>query len=118
MQLRIFFPLFAITQIVSDMPTAHKQEIQKLKQFGSEHIYPAFHGKDYKKYPYKITITFFCFSDADMVSMLIQSAYILKIIGWSSLQSVDYRVVSQFHVKTKKVIKKELEGCEIIIERL
>ena len=118
MQLRLFFPLFAMVQIISDVSSAHKQEIIKLRQFGIKHISPNFHGKSFKKYPYKITVTFYCFADADMVSMLIHSAYILKMIGWNSLQSVDYRVVPQFDIRTKKVQSREMEGCEIVIEKL
>ena len=118
MQLRLFFPLFAMIQIISDVSTAHKQEINKLRQFGIKHISPYFHGKTLKKYPYKITITFYCSADADMVSMLIHSAYILKMIGWNSLQSVDYRVIPQFDIRTKKVQDREHEGCEILIEKI
>jgi hypothetical protein len=118
MQLRLFFPLFPITQIIGGVDSAYKKEISKLRNWGINYITPHLQNKKYYNYPYKITIIFYIYGDFDMVSMLTLSAYTTRLLGQHCFQSSDYRVIPQLTIKSKHVLTRESEGCEIIIERL
>lgn len=118
MQLRLFFPLFPITQIIGGVDSAYKKEIAKLRGWGLEYITPNIKAKKYNNYPYKITIIFRIFDDFDMISMMILSSYIMRLLGQHCFQSVDYRVIPHAVIKTKPVQTRNGEGCEIIIEKL
>lgn len=116
MQLRLFFPLWSMTTLLGEVSSAHKQESCKLKTFGINYLFHYIHSKSYKKYPFKIIIKFFIFSDIETSSLLLLSAYITNKLGVYTLQSDDYRVIPTFELQTKKITNKDKEGCEIIIE--
>lgn len=118
MDLRLFFPLWSMTSIIGEVSSAGKQELNKLKKFGTNYILPYIHAKHYTKFPFKINIVFFIYSDIEITSLLILSSYIMNLLGCYSLQSDDYRVVPEFNMTTKKVVSKEAEGCRITIEPL
>lgn len=118
MQLRLFFPLWSMTTIIGEVPSAYKQEKDKLNQWGSNYLLPYLASKKYKKYPFKIIVKYFVYSDIEMTSLMLLTSYIVKALGHYSFQSADYRVVPQVIVSSKKILSKDKEGCEITIEAI
>ena len=118
MQLRLFFPLWSMATLIGEIASAHRQEVNKLRKFGNSYLVPYIHSRKFTKYPFKLTITFYIFSDIDTTSLIILSSYILNELKIYSLQSADYRVVSSFELKTTKISNKKNEGCEIVLESL
>lgn len=118
LQVRLFFPLFPITQIIGGVDTAYKKEIDKVRRWGSNYITPRLKARTYNNYPYKITIIFRIYDDFDMISMLLFASYILRLLTQHCFQSADYRVIPHVVVKSKPVQTKDGEGCELIIEHL
>lgn len=84
-----------------------------------QYVLPFLKLKKCIKYPYKITITFFSISDQDAISTLTIAAFLMHLFeSTTTLQSADYRVIPSVEVKMKKILKKDDEGCEILIEQL
>lgn len=70
-----------------------------------------------RKYPLKITFTFFAFDDCDMTTMSIIAAYFLHLMeSHTTIQCADARVIPEVSIKTKRVITRDNEGCEISVE--
>lgn len=116
MQKRFFFPLFKSTQILGG--AAYHQEIKKLQNIASLKILPFIQFLKFRKYPFKITFTFFVFDDCDMITAGILSSYILHLMeSHGVLQSCDSRVVSEICIKKQNIITKEREGVEIKVEK-
>lgn len=85
---------------------------------GATRIVPHLKCIKLRKYPFKMTFTFFVTEDADLTTLSILSAYILNLMEKNAhIQSTDYRVIKSVHIKTKKVLAKDKEGCELLIER-
>ena len=118
MNLRLFFPLWSMTTILGENSSAKHLEKYKLQKWGLEHLLPHIATKKFKKYPFKIIIKFHIYSDIEMTSLLILSAYITNTMGLYPMQSDDYRVVPTVEVLTQRVCKKEAEGCEIIVDSI
>ena len=118
MQLRLFFPLFQATQLVCGVATSYAKEIHKLRQFGIKYLTPYLRRTTLKKYPFKITITFYSNSSQDGISNLTITAFILHLFESNGvLQSTDYRVIPEIDIKMKHTPSKNHEGCEILIEK-
>ena len=116
-ELRLYFPSFQATQIVCGVHTSYAQEIKKLRQWGQAFVIPYLRRSRLLKYPYKLTIIFYSFSDQDAVTTLTIAAYIAHLLESNAvLQSTDYRVVPTTEVKMQKVNRLSDEGCSIIIE--
>lgn len=116
-KLRLYFPSFQATQIVCGVHTSYAQEIKKFRQWGLAHITPHLRRSKFTKYPYKLTVIFYSFSDQDAISTLTITAYLTHLLESNAvLQSTDYRVIPSIEVKMQKVNNIQDEGCEIIIE--
>lgn len=116
--LRLFFPLWSMTTVIGQNPTAQKLETKKLHQWGAQYLLPHIATKKYRKFPFKITIKYFIYSDMEITSLLILSSYITNAYGLLPMQSDDYRVVPKVEILTQKALTRDAEGCEIIIESL
>lgn len=117
--IRFYFPSFQATQIVCGVNTSYAKEIKKLRAWGQSTLTPFFRNLKLIKYPYKITIIFYSFSDQDAVTTLTMSAYIAHLLESNAvLQSTDYRVTPHYEIKMQKVNKPSNEGCELIIEKI
>lgn len=117
MQLRLFFPLWSMSTLIGEVSSAYRQEINKLRKWGIDYLLPYLANKKYKSYPFKIIVKFYVFSDIEITSLLLLSAYIVNCLGHYTFQSADYRVIPQVITTSKRVKNKDSEGCEIIIER-
>lgn len=119
-QIRLYFPLPTARQLVAGANTAYRQEINKLHLLGQKIKSEIIHLQ-FRKYPYKITFTYYTSDYTDMISLLTITSYILHLLETSvSLQSTDYRVVPQLdvHIETHKISLFEKEGCSIEFEPL
>lgn len=117
--IRLFFPLFTSRQLVSGANSAYRQEINKLRKFGINHVDPYLPKIKLLKYPYKFSIIFYIYEndDYDMVSCLTIANYILnEFEEYAAIQSTDYRVVPKIEIQVKKVVSKLGEGCEFWFE--
>lgn len=115
MQQRFYFALFQATQLLGG--AYYLPEVKKLRKIGACNIVPYIKSLKLRKYPYKVTIKFFVFNDADFITITIITAYILKLINThGGLQSCDYRVIKNVEITTQKIISEDNEGCEIQIE--
>lgn len=120
-QIRLYFPLLTSRQLITGVNTAYRQEINKLRIFGSKYIQPFLPRLQFRNYPYKISFTFYTSSETDIISVLTTISYILHLFEThATLQSTDYRVVSQadVHLEMKKCDLFEQEGCLITFEPL
>lgn len=118
MQIRFYFNMFPSRQLIGGINTAYTQEIKKLRRFALSEILPKI--KQYsilKRPPYKVSFLFYTTSDIDNISLMTITTYILHCLEEELLQSTDYRVIKQIEVKSRKIIVKEKEGCEMTITR-
>ena len=120
-QIRLYFPLLTSRQLITGVNTAYRQEINKLRHFGSKYVQPYLPKLKFRKYPYKITFTFYSSSDTDIISVLTTISYIIHLFeNYATLQSSDYRIAPQIEIKTE-IQKTDLfakEGCLITLEPL
>ena len=92
-------------------------EVKKLRKLGAWAIVPFIKSAKLRKYPYKVTITYYVFDDADLITLSIITAYILKLMeSHTVIQSTDFRVIQSVDIRTQKVISEDNEGCEISFE--
>lgn len=118
-QIRFYFPLLSARQLIAGSNTAYRQEINKLRAFGLKYIKPNIVNLKFRKYPYKLSFTFYTSDETDMISLLTITSFILHLLESSVvLQSTDFRVVPQLdiHIETHKVSLFEKEGCLITFE--
>ena len=118
--IRLFFPLFVARQLVLGANSAYRQEINKLRRFGSDYILPQIPKQRLIKYPYKFHIIFYVYEkdDYDTISCLTIANYILsQFENHEGIQSTDYRVIPKVELEIKKVVSKLGEGCEFCFEK-
>ena len=117
MQQRFYFTLFQATQLLGG--AYYLPEVKKLRKLGAWAIVPFIKSAKLRNYPYKVTITYYVFDDADLITLSIITAYILKLMeSHSAIQSADFRVIQSLDIRTQKVLSQDKEGCELTFESL